>query len=92
MFWTVVPEATVHKKGHASGTEYKIWFAKDRLVPPPAGDAGPSEYAGHHKFGFPVPAPSDVRHDFRTLQLREDVCHSSNLHNINGFIECIDVF
>jgi hypothetical protein len=75
MAGTSVPEAAVHKKGHAFAAPNKIWIARQFCTAAPAGNVMFTQQSDQSEFSASVSARPDLRHDLRALGSREDVGH-----------------
>ncbi len=76
--WAAVPKASVHEHDNPLAPEGEIWFAKKRLVAPPAGDAVLAKDPDQAQLRCFVSARTDQRHDFRPFLLAPDVGHGES--------------
>ena len=63
MPWAAVPEAAVNEDGQALTSENEVGTAGERLVPPPAGDAGGAQNGHQFQLSFFVSTGVDGGHD-----------------------------
>ena len=75
VFGAAMPETAINEHRHPGFWEDKIRPAKNGLMPPPAGEAMPSEEPHQGQFGFLVAARTDAGHDLRPLGFGENVRH-----------------
>jgi hypothetical protein len=73
-----VPEAAVHKDRQADLGKNEVGFAKDGLIPPPAGEAVASQRGGQRQLGIPVSVRANARHYFGPLGFGIYVGHLFN--------------
>jgi hypothetical protein len=74
-FRTPVPEAAIGKNRQPRLAENKIWFAENRLMPPPSGDAVGPKKLRERKFRGIVPSRANEGHDFGAFYLGENISH-----------------
>ncbi len=82
MFWTAVPETTIHKERHPLPLEHKIrphpetsdfgFRTSDFNLPPPAGDPVRAQQPRQRQFRVPVAATANSRHHLGPLRLGEN--------------------
>ena len=74
-----VPETTVNEHGEALCAENEIGLARQRLLPPPAGDVVGAENGGEFEFRVFIAVRTNRRHHLRPLLLAENICHSASI-------------
>ena len=70
-----MPKTAVHKDCEPQLPENKIGFAKDFLIPPPAGDLVSAKQFCQRNFRVFVPTTADRRHTRRALISCKEVRH-----------------
>jgi hypothetical protein len=75
MLGTGVPKTTVHEHSKPHLPKNEIGFAEYPLVPPPAGDAVPSEHFLQSQFGVLVAVTANPGHDSGAFGFGEDITH-----------------
>ena len=75
MFGAAMPETAIHEHRHPPLGENEIRPPKNRLMPPPPGDAMAPKEPHQGQFRVLVPARPDARHHLRPLRLGENVRH-----------------
>ena len=77
MFETTMPKAAVHEQCHLKFGKNEIRFAKNPLIPLPAGDVMCPEKFCQRQFCITVTMSANPRHYFRPLCFSENVGHLS---------------
>jgi hypothetical protein len=75
MLWTLVPEASINKQGHAFADKDKIWFAWKRVMPSPAGYSRRAQHECQLDLSVLVSTGADCCHYFGSLRFSENVWH-----------------
>src|ERR1019366_8943532 len=80
MFWAAMPETAIDEHRHPGLWEDEIRPSKNRLMPPPPGEAMPPKEFYRRQFSGFVATSANARHEFGAFQFCENVSHSQWKH------------
>jgi len=75
VFWTAMPETTVHEYGHLCRRKDEVGFAESIVVAAPAGNTVAAKQANEGQFRVFIAVAADAGHDLGSFRNGEDVRH-----------------